>query len=573
MTWGQRRTLVILLVVAGVVMLFWIVPRWAFAPAQMISSNSVLVLDLSGSIVEQRPNDFSSALFGSQVTVLHEVNDSIDEAANDYRVKGLVVRIAPLEAGWAKLEEIHDHLLSFRRSGKPSICYLGYDGAENEEYYVATGCSQIWLEPTNPLGVRGMMAEATFLRGSLDKLKIVPDFLHIAEYKTAPNEYTEKKFTPAHREEVQALLTSVYDQYLTDVSSARNMDRAQFASLVPKGPFLPKEALQDRLVDRLADWDQIQDFFRRRVGGWNPVSFAQYRLGLSDGSGPEIAIVYASGEIVSGDSQITTTGTAVMGGDTIAREIRAARTDSDIRAIILRVDSPGGSSVASEVIRREVQLARREKPVVVSMSDLAASGGYWISMAADKIVADPETITASIGVFSGKMNLSGLYQLLGVSTDYVATSENATLYSEQSDFTAEQQEAVQKMLQDVYTNFTRGVSEGRNLPINAVDKIAKGRVWSGEQAKSLGLVDYLGGTDRAIAVAKQLAHIPASESVELVRMPKPQTFFELLFDRLQGNVSAPQDEYTAVQSIVHRLSVMARTEPVRVQMPYTLTIR
>lgn len=262
-----------------------------------------------------------------------------------------------------------------------------------------------------------------------------------------------------------------------------------------------------------------------------------------------------------------------MGGDTIAREIRAARTDSDIRAIILRVDSPGGSSVASEVIRREVQLARREKPVVVSMSDLAASGGYWISMAADKIVADPETITASIGVFSGKMNLSGLYQLLGVSTDYVATSENATLYSEQSDFTAEQQEAVQKMLQDVYTNFTRGVSEGRNLPINAVDKIAKGRVWSGEQAKSLGLVDYLGGTDRAIAVAKQLAHIPASESVELVRMPKPQTFFELLFDRLQGNVSAPQDEYTAVQSIVHRLSVMARTEPVRVQMPYTLTIR
>ena len=573
MTWGQRRTLVILLVIASIILLFWIIPHWTFGPTQMISSDSVLVVDLSGSIVEQRPNDFSTALFGSQVAVLHEINDSIDQAANDNRIKGLVVRIAPLEAGWAKLEEIHDHLLAFRRSGKPSICYLGYDGAENQEYYVATGCSQVWLEPTNPLGVRGMMAEATFLRGSLDKLKIVPDFLHIAEYKTAPNEYTERKFTPAHREEVQSLLTSVYNQYLTDVSFARNMDRTQFENLVPKGPFLPREALQDKLVDRLADWDQIQDFFHQRIGDWNPVSFAQYRQGLSDGSGPEIAIVYASGEIVSGDSQSTPTGGSVMGGDTIAREIRAARTDSDIRAIVLRVDSPGGSSVASEVIRREVQLARREKPVVVSMSDLAASGGYWISMSADKIVADPETITASIGVFSGKMNLSGLYQLLGVSTDYVATSENATLYSDQSDFSPEQQQAVQKMLQNIYASFTQGVSEGRSLSIGAVDKIAKGRVWSGEQAKSLGLVDYLGGTDRAIAVAKQLAHIPAGESVELVRLPKPETFFDLLFNRLQGNVSAPQDEYTAVQSIVHRLSVMARTEPVRVQMPFALSIR
>ncbi|HEV2290008.1 MAG TPA: signal peptide peptidase SppA [Candidatus Acidoferrales bacterium] len=573
MTWGQRRTLVILLVIAGVILLLWAIPHWTFAPTQMISSDSVLVLNLSGSVVEQQPNDFSTALFGSQVSVLHEINDAIDQAADDNRIKGLVVRIAPIEAGWAKLEEIHDHLLAFRRSRKPSICYLGYDGAENEEYYVATGCSQVWLEPTNPLGVRGMMAEATFLRGSLDKLKIVPDFLHIAEYKTAPNEYTEKKFTPAHREEVQALLTSVYNQYLTDVSFARGMDRTQFANLVPQGPFLPKEALQDRLVDRLGDWDQVQDFFRHGVGDWNPVGFGQYRQSLSDGSGPEIAIIYASGEIVSGDSQTTPTGGSMMGGDTIAREIRSARRDSDIRAIILRVDSPGGSSVASEVIRREVQLARREKPVVVSMSDLAASGGYWISMSADKIVADPETITASIGVFSGKMNLSGLYQLLGISTDYIATSENATLYSDQSDFTPEQQQSVQKMLQDIYANFTRGVSKGRNLSLGTVDKIGKGRVWSGEQAKSLGLVDYLGGTDRAIAIAKQLAHIPAGESVELVRLPKPETFFELLFNRLQGDVSAPPDEYTAVQSMIHRLSVMARTEPVRVQMPFTLTIR
>lgn len=572
MTWGQRRTVVILLVIAAATAVFWALPYWAMSRGERISSNSVLVLDLSGAIKEQQPANFSNVLFGSQALVLHEITGAIDAARTDPRIKGLVVRIAPLDAGWAKLEEIHSHLLAFRASGKPSICYLGYDGEDNAEYYVATGCDQIWLEPSNPLGVRGMMAEATFLRGTLDKLKIVPDFYHIAEYKTATNMYTKKKFTPAHREEVLSLLTSLYNQYLTEVSSARHMARAQFAVLVGKGPFLPQEAVQNKLVDRLAYWDQVQNFFRRKTGKWIPVSFEQYRRGLSDGSGPRIAIVYASGEIVSGDSQVSPGGGTVMGGDSVAADIREARNDSSIKAIVLRVNSPGGSSVASEVIRREVQLARKEKPVVVSMSDVAASGGYWISMSANKIVAEPDTITASIGVLSGKMNISGLYKLLGISTDYVATSDNATLYSDQQNFTPAQQEVIHKMLQDIYTNFTNGVAEGRHLPIATVDNIAKGRVWSGEQAKSLGLVDDLGGTDRAIAIAKELAHIPANESVRIVRIPKPKTLFDLFLERTQGQVVAPGNEYSGVQSLVRRLSAMVQVEPVRVQMPYVLTI-
>ena len=572
MTWGQRRTLVILLVIAAVVLLIWIVPHWTFTSSETISPNSVLILDLNGTIEEQRATDFSSILLGSRALVLHEINDAIDSARTDPRIKGLVVRIGPLETGWAKLEEIHSRLLAFHASGKPSVCYLGYDGEENAEYYVATGCDQVWLGPSNPLGVRGMMAEATFLRGTLDKLKIVPDFYHIAEFKTATNQLTEKKFTPAHREEVQSLLSSLYNQYLTEVSSARHMDRAQFAALVQKGPFLPHEAMQNRLVDRLAYWDQVQDFFRQKTGDWNPVGFGQYRQGLGNGSGPKIAIIYASGEIVSGASQITPGGGAVMGGDSVAAEIREARTDSSIRAIILRVDSPGGSSVASEVIRREVELARKAKPVVVSMSDLAASGGYWISMSADKIIADPDTITASIGVLSGKMNISGLFQLLGLSTDYVATSDNATLYSSQQDFTPAQQQTIQRMLQDIYTSFTRGVAEGRKLPIATVQKIAKGRVWSGEQAKSLGLVDDLGGADRAVTVAKELAHIPASDSVEIMRLPRQKTLFDLLVERAQGQVVAQGNGYSSIQSLVHRLSTMVQAEPVRAQMPYVLNI-
>ncbi|MGB6482401.1 MAG: signal peptide peptidase SppA [Candidatus Acidiferrales bacterium] len=573
MTWGQRRTLVILLVVAAVIIMLWTIPRWSFFAGSAISWNSVLVLDLSGPIEEQQPPDVSSIFLGSQPLVLHEIDDAIDQASSDSRIKGLVVRIAPIDTGWAKLEEIHRHLLDFRASGKPSVCYLGYDGEENEEYYVATGCDQIWLTPTNPLGVRGMMAEATFLRGTLDKLRIVPDFFHIAEYKTATNELTEKKFTPAHREEVTSLLTSLYNQYLDEVSSARNMSRARFADLVQAGPFLAQEALQDKLVDRIGYWDQVQEFFRRKTGSWNPADFAQYRRGLSDGSGPEIAIIYASGEIVSGASQYSSTGGEIMGGDSVAADIRRARTYSDIKAIVLRIDSPGGSSVASEVIRREVQLARKQKPVVVSMSDLAASGGYWIAMSADKIVADPDTITASIGVLSGKMNIAGLYGLLGVSTDYVATGDNATLYSDQQDFTPAQQQTVQKMLNDVYSNFTSGVAAGRNLPIATVDRIAKGRVWSGEQAKGLGLVDELGDTERAVDVAKQLAHISANESVEIVRLPKPQSLFDFLVARAQGDVMVSQGAYSSAQLLIQRLSAMVRSEPVRVQMPFTLTIR
>ena len=568
MTWGQRRTVVVILVIVAFLGVIWVFSRGA-----SISSNSVLVLDLDGPVVEQKPADLSSALFGTHALVLHEITDALDQARTDSRIKGLVVRIAPLEAGWGKLEEIRTHLLAFRESGKPSICYLGYDGAENPEYYVASACNQIWLTPTNTLGVRGMSAEALFLRGSLDKLKIVPDMYHIAEYKAATNQYTEKKFTPAHREEVQALLTSTYNKFIADTSSARRMEPANFADLVARGPFLAQDALKIKLVDRLSYWDEVQDYFTQKFGEWSPLPFSQYRLSLSDGFGPKIAVVYATGEIVSGDSQVTPGGNSLMGGDSVARDLRQARQDSSIKAIVLRVNSPGGSALASEVIRREVQLAREAKPVVVSMSDLAASGGYWISMSANKIVADPETITASIGVLSGKFNLSGLYQMLGLSTDYVATSDNATLYSDQQNFTPAQQEIIQKMLQDVYSNFTRGVAEGRKMPLAEVEKVAKGRVWSGEDAKRIGLVDDLGGLDRAIAVAKELAHIPSTQSVEIVRVPKPKTLLDLFLERAQDQTIAPQSEASSIQSYLHRLLAMVRTEPVRVQMPFSLTIR
>jgi protease IV len=565
MTWGQRRAIIIIVLAVFLVILFFA----AMKPSRMtLPSNAVLVIDATGQIEEQRSPDLFSAFSGFTVPVLHDYVDAIDAAAKDSHITGLVVRIAPLETGWGKLEEIRSHLLAFRKSGKPSICYLGYDGIGNPEYYLASACQQIWLVPTAPVSIRGMMAEALFFRGTLDKLKVVPEFYHIAEYKTAGNTFTEKQFTPAHKEEVEGLLHSIYDLYLNDASKARGMDRAQFEALLNRGPFSSSDAVTNKIVDRLGYWDQLQDYFKGRAHGWNPVSLNRYRSSISNDGSARIAVVHATGLIVSGDSSSTPGGGSVMGGDSVAADLRAARKDYSIKAIVLRVDSGGGSVVGSEVIRREVELANQVKPVVVSMSDVAASGGYWIAAPARKIVADPGTITGSIGVLIGKFNVSGLYALLGMSTDFVATSDNATMFSAQQNFTPAQRAYIQKSLNDTYADFTKGVAQGRKMTVEAVDKIGKGRVWSGAQAKEIGLVDELGGLDRAIEIAKQLSNIPAGESVHIVRYPEEKSFFQQFLEREKDN---NMSESQSLESMIDH--ILSQMEPIQARMPYELHIR
>jgi protease IV len=564
MTWGKRRAIVIAVLLIGLILLMWAASKPA---AMRIPSNGVLVINASGEIEEQRAPDIFSALNGTTPVVLHDYLDAMDTAATDSHITGLVMRIGPLETGWAKLEELRTHLLNFRKSGKPSVCYLGYDGIQNPEYYLASACKEIWLVPTAPVNIRGMMAEALFLRGTLDKLKIVPEFYHIAEFKTAGNTFTEKKFTPAHREEVEGLLRSIYNQYLDDASTGRGMERGQFEALVNRGPFASNAAVTNKVVDRLGYWDQVQDYFKKRDGKWSPITLGVYRAQVKNDGTTRIAVIHASGLIVSGDSGTTPGGGSVMGGDSVASDIRKARKDSGIKAIVLRVDSGGGSVVGSEVIRREVELANAVKPVVVSMSDVAASGGYWIAAPARKIVADRNTITGSIGVLIGKMNISGLYSLLGLSTDSVATSDNASLFSAQQNFTPAQREYIEKSLNETYADFTRGVAAGRKMTVEAVDKVGKGRVWSGAQAKELGLVDELGGLDRAVEIAKQLANIPAGDSVRLVRYPEEKSFFQQLMQRERDTMNESQSLDSMLRHIVSQM------EPVQARVPFELHIR
>lgn len=562
MSWGKRRAIVV-----GVVILFLAVFVWILWAPSRLPSNSVLVVDAAGQIEEERPADLMHAFNGYQ-PVLHDYLDAIDAAARDPRISGIVVRVGPLQTGWAKIEEIRSHLIAFQKSGKPSICYLGYDGVGNPEYFLATGCSKIWLVPTVQVAIRGMMAETLFLRGTLDKLKIVPEYYHIAEYKTAANTYTEKKFTPAHKQEVESLLHSVYDEYIEGAASARHIPPAQFEQLVERGPLLTSDTVNSRLVDRLAYWDQVQSYFKSGRTPWHPVSIEQYRAYISNPDGPTIAVVHATGDIVSGSSASSPTGGFIMGGDTVASELRAVRQNPTVRAIVLRIDSGGGSVAGSEVIRREVELANDVKPVVVSMSDVAASGGYWIATPARKIVADPDTITGSIGVLIGKFNFSGLYAMLGMTTDYVSTSPNATIFSGTQSFTAEQQALIQKSLDETYAQFTGGVARGRHMSVEAVDKIAKGRVWSGAQAKKLGLVDELGGLDTAIDVAKQLSNIPPSTPVHIERYPRQKTFWQLLIEH-EENLS--ESASSSIQSALQQFLTNAGT--IQASMPYRLTIR
>ena len=531
-----------------------------------VPSGSVLVIDLSGPIEEQKPTGFLAAFFGGDITVLHNVLDAVDAARTDSHVVGLVVKVYNPEARWAKLQEIRQHLLDFRASGKPSLCLLGGDFNPNRDYFVSTGCQQIWLIPSAPLAITGLMTQSTFYRGLFDKLKIVPEIYHIAEYKTAANVYMEKKYTPAHREMDESLMRSTYDQYLDGIAGGRKLDRAKAEALVEAGPLSSQEALDGKLVDKLAYFDEVQKFFRDRSGGWRPVGLDRYVKQLRNEGEYKIAVVNATGEIIVGDSQWTPNTGFIMGSNSVSADLRQAREDDSIKAIVFRVDSPGGSVVASDIIGREVQLAAKAKPVVVSMSDVAGSGGYWIAMSGTKIVADGDTLTGSIGVLLGKLNISGLYELVGLSTDHLQTSDNATIYSEQQSFTPAQSQKIQSMMRAIYQDFCKGVASGRHMKAERVDQIGRGRVWTGAQGKEIGLVDEIGGLTRAIALARKLSGISEGAKVELVYYPREKSFLE--------NLLSTEEKTSGAEILTHLHSLATRlSATMELRMPFDVDIR
>jgi len=414
------------------------------------------------------------------------------------------------------------------------------------------------MQPSGDLGLTGLAAESPFLRGTLDKLGIVPRGDHRYEYKNALNVFTEREYTAPHREATLALVGSFFEQMVRGIAEARSLPLDDVRTLIDRGPFYGQEAVAAGLVEGLAYRDEVLDHSKETAGeGSELVGLSDYRQRarrLYD-RGETIALIYGVGNVVRGKSELDPfSGGTTMGSDTVAGAFRDAIEDDDVKAILFRVDSPGGSYVASDTIWRETVRAREAgKPVIVSMGSVAASGGYFVSMAADKIVAQPGTITGSIGVLYAKFLTAGFWEKAGISWDSVQTSSNANLWSGLDDYTPEQWARIQDWLDRIYEDFTNKVAEGRALPKESVLEVAKGRVWSGEDAKRMSLIDELGGFRQAIALAREAAGIEPDAPVRLRVFPEEKPVWQRLLER-----SSPSGDARAAALALGRLGELAR---------------
>ena len=493
-----------------------------------VSANSALVLRVRGDLAEAEPGGVVSQLIEAPPT-LRSTIDALRKAKVDRRVSSVVLVPGPTNGLWGQVQELREAILDFRQSQKPIVAYLEYGG--EQQYYLASACDKVFLMPASPLDLSGLATYEVFFRGALDKLGVYPDLLHIGDYKTAANTFTEKALTPAHREMAESLTADLYEQLVRGIADGRDKEEADVRAIIDRGPLLPEEAVELGLVDDLAYEDQIDDKADLGGAGIRRLENDRYRhvsldsLGLN--RGPRIAVIYAAGTIATGRSS-QDFGSQVVGSETLIEYIRKARGDNSIRAIVLRVDSPGGSAIASDVIWREVTLTRDSKPVVSSMSDLAASGGYYIAMPAHVIVAQPGTLTGSIGVVMGKFAVGGALDKVGVGMSAVSRGTYAQIYSPSRPFSPAERAKVEEQMQATYDLFVEKAAESRQTTPEKIDAVAQGRVWTGQQAKQLGLVDELGGLQRALAIAKQRADIEPDTEVQLVIYPPRRSFYELV---------------------------------------------
>jgi protease-4 len=440
--------------------------------------------------------------------------------------------------GFGQLQELRDAVLAFRESGKAAVVFadtFGEFGPGNGGYYLATAFDEIAMQPSGDVAITGLSARTQFFRGALDKLGIVPRLDGREEYKTFKNTFTETGYTEPHRESLETVLGSLFGQLVRAVADARGLSETDVRNLMDRAPLSAEAARDAGLLDRLAYWDQVREALRERLGETpRGVDLASYlrRAGDPYGEGAELALIVAEGGIRRGRSGYNPlTGEVIMGAETMAGAIRSAADDKDVRGILLRVNSPGGSYVGSDTIWREVVRAESlGKPVVVSMADVAGSGGYFISMPAHRIVAQPGTITGSIGIFAGKMITREFWNRLGVTFGELHTSENGDFWSPVQDYDAEQWRQFQAWLDRAYDDFTGKAARGRNLSHERVKEIAKGRIWTGEDALALGLVDALGGYPRALALLKEAADIAPEASVHLRPFPRPRSLLSALLN-------------------------------------------
>lgn len=508
--------------------------RQEWAPS--VEENSFLEVRLQGDMSDA-PSEGGLFMDPSQFPpLITEVTAAIRQAATDDRIKGLYLE-PDASFGWAASQELRDAVAVFSASGKP--CYAYADGFENKSYYIASACKEIYLAPAGVMLVNGLAITNEYYAGIFEKIGVKADFEHVGDYKSAVEPFQRAGPSDAASEAMDMLIGGLYDQMVDGIAAGRGVPRDQVLAWIEQTPITPQAALDAKMVDGLKYRDEVRD----GMAGEERTTVSAY---IKSGStfvpaDKTIAVIHVEGAIVDGESNTSIFGGRSVGDRTVEEYFEEIREDESVVAVVLRVNSPGGSGMASDMIWRSIQRTREmKKPVVVSMGDYAASGGYYISAPADRIIAEPGTITGSIGVFGGKMNIGGVYEKLGITTHTWQRGAMADLFTGINGFSDPERAKFKEFLAGFYDVFLTRVADGRKMQKDAVHLVAQGRVWTGAQALERGLVDELGGLDVAIQRARELAEVGAEEEVELLRLPRRKTLVEKLMEDLETQAAQPQ---------------------------------
>ncbi|MBA2621614.1 MAG: signal peptide peptidase SppA [Acidobacteria bacterium] len=538
-----------------------------------VADNSVLVLQISGGLPDFAPDDATARLFGGGARQSFSgLLTQMRKAKADARIGALLLDIETSGLGWGKADELREAIDEFKISGKPVYAYMEYAG--NKEYYIATAADKIFLPPTGDVGIIGLQAQAQFYKGSLDKLGVEFQSVHVGKYKGAADPVLRKDLSPEQREVLNAMLDDIYGRLVLTVSNARKKSPDEVRAIIDNAPYNALEAKQQNLIDGALYKDEVYKELKNRLGYKDAddlrlTSANDYKdvtpesLGLNNGE--RIAVIFASGTITSGKSSggSAFSGSQTIGSDTIIRAVKDAADDDTIKAIVLRVDSGGGSAIASDLMWHTLEYAKTKKPVVTSMGDVAASGGYYIACNSNKIVAEPSTVTGSIGVILARPVIKGLYDWLGVTNEYITRGKNAGLLRDSEPWNEEQLKKIQGQADFFYwDNFVPKVAKGRGKSVEEIHNLAQGRVWTGFQAKERGLIDEFGGLNRAIDIAKDLAGLPADRDVKRVVFPAQRPFLATLFG---------SDDEAAVKAKEQQMLINALPETTRKIFQYAAT--
>ncbi len=505
-----------------------------------ISRDSYLQLDVYGELPDRENPEPLARLFSQEVPTMNGLLECIRKAKIDNNIKGVILRPMGINAGWGKIDELKEAIEDFRTSGKQVYVYL--EMAANREYYLALSGDMIFGAPEGLLFINGLMGGGYFIKGTLDKIGVKADFIKHGKYKDYPEMFTRTSMSPAAREMVSSILEDIFGRYVAELSNARLLPQKQAEQLINKGIYSLNDAYNNHIIDTLLYYNEFKNYLKEEdQKGPRIISYSRYKdipfnkLGVK--AKDYFALIYALGTIVSGyGDEMGEDGLIIS--QSMASNIKKAAEDKTVKAIVLRIDSPGGSGTAADIIWNEIKNARSEKPVVASISSVGASGGYYLAMSADSIFAEPSSIVGSIGVFSGKFSMEGLYKKLGINKELIPMGKNADLFSETSLFNDNQRMIIQNQVDEFYRVFVTKAAEGRHMSYQAVDAIAQGRVWTGSQAIQNGLVDRLGGLEDAIQTAKILAGISPDTYVKLKVYPKQQSYLDrLLSSGIQAQYS------------------------------------